>query len=91
MFEPLKDYVLLLPVLYSCHAMDVLRSIETSIKCPTQYLSQTVFALEQWFSTFLSLWHTNFKRKFGDTLKGKKDPKDENMTVFAYFLQYFKI
>jgi hypothetical protein len=31
--------------------------------------------LGQWFSTFLSLRHTNFDRKFGGTLKRKKGPK----------------
>ncbi len=31
---------------------------------------------EQWFSTFLSLRHTNFENKFGGTLM--RDRNDEN-------------
>ena len=47
--------------------------------------------LYQWFSTFLSLWHTKFEKKFGVTPMRKKDPNYENSTVFAYFQGYFKI
>jgi hypothetical protein len=43
-------------------------------------------ALLQWFSTFLSLRHTNFDNKFCGTPKCKRDQNVENLAVFGYFL-----
>jgi hypothetical protein len=41
---------------------------------PTTQL-QVSYKLTELFSTFLSLRHTNFERKFGGTLRGKKETK----------------
>jgi hypothetical protein len=50
-----------------------------SVDLPEEYQVPTFCSyfntMGQWFSTFLSLWHTYFERKFGGTLKGKKEIK----------------
>ncbi len=48
----------------------------------------TNIMLDQWFSTFLSLQHTNFENEFGDTPKCKKDTK--MMKTFQFLHIFFK-
>ncbi len=42
---------------------------------------------DQWFSTFLSSWHTYLEKKFCSTPRYLKNPKS---IVFRYFLGHFK-
>ncbi len=45
----------------------------------------------QWFSTLFSLQHTNFEKKFGGTLKGKKRTKKIKIWLFLHpFVNIFR-
>jgi hypothetical protein len=50
------------------------------------------FSLDQWFSNFLSLRHTNFVKKFGDSPKCNKRAKMKiKMSNSAYCIRLFTI
>ncbi len=55
------------PLKKECHVL-----FEWSFTSSRKLYSNPNISLSQWFSTFLSLRHTNFRRMFGGKYKGKK-------------------